>query len=183
MEWINRPVRLASDAVLEYSEQVADSTETKKSIAAFIRADFLELLHKGETIDAAHATLWAQYVAAYKLRSVKKPKTRDERADKTRYSTFYNGLKRVRETFLPVTYGEYEVIGTLDVSTLWLDAEFNGSINFEIVLSNLASATARRNKIVTARIEQLENAARVEFQRAEKEKFDAAVKAATKKTK
>lgn len=157
--WINRPARIEPAAMVELGENAVAVTDTKREITGFIRADFIALLHKGETIDTAHAKLWGQYVNLYSLRSVKSPKTREERADKTRYNTMYAGLDRVRKAFLPVTYCGHEIMSALDVSKLWIDAEFNGSMNFEIVLMNLANETARRNKIIAARVEQLEQAA------------------------
>lgn len=178
MEWINKPQRLDNDTIVELGVQVVDSNDTKKSIIAFIRGDFLELLQSGMKLDKAHGTLWKQYVELYNLQSVKNPKTREERADKTRYNTFYVALDRVKKAFQPITYAGREVLPAINIADLWKDAEFNGSMNFDIVLLNLSNTIAHRNKIMKARIDQLDGEAHIARQIAEKERFDAAVAAA-----
>lgn len=181
MNWYGKPKELTREALQLASEGKNASDTEMKSIAASIRADFIEMLHDTGEVKDAYKALWEQYVDNFGLYSPKKPKTAKDMTAKTMYNTVYRSLNRVVKPLLAIKYAERYIVETAEVSEVFKNAEFDGELNFEIVSNNMKRISVERNERADAIIAQLQERELVALQTAEKAKFDDAVAQAVAK--
>lgn len=161
MEW-KHVGAIDADKAKRIGELSAELKALKVSGADTAKVALLKAWHDGAPV-GNYGIAWENLCEALDLRDYSKIKdaTPAERAMTTTYKTLYAGIKRACETTIAVNYTmadgtRKQLVPPLTLDRILQDAEFDGQIDCLAALANWKSEVNRRNALVKARKETLD---------------------------